>query len=321
MNAFNSILAVADSRTDGHAALHRAAALARQHGARLHIVDLAPAPRPGAGNERRGGWRGWWRAAAALMRGGPRLPADAPPRGLELEIAERYGLCVSTEAARGDAATHLLAASRAADLVVIGQHRRGSARGWLRAALLRRVLRHCERAVLVVRTAPDAAYQRVLVPLDCAYAVDCSHGAQRAQDAVAIAARVAGDGGLHLFHAIDPAGLGATQGAKRSEAATRQARARARAEVHARMRRTVWRLGLQRAAVDYTVTHGTPARATPRQVRRIGADLLVHQRDSAYRAGGLGSGSGCDLLVVPSARRQNPSGALCGGCENRPVAA
>jgi hypothetical protein len=199
-------------------------------------------------------------------------------------------------------------------------------RGWLRAALLRRVLRHCERAVLVVRTAPDAAYQRVLVPLDCAYAVDCSHGAQRAQDAVAIAARVAGDGGLHLFHAIDPAGLGATQGAKRSEAATRQARARARAEVHARMRRTVWRLGLQRAAVDYTVTHGTPARATPRQVRRIGADLLVHQRDSAYRAGGLGSGSGCDLLVVPSARRAKPERRAvwglrkqAGGCIKQPL--
>ena len=287
MTAFDSILVAADFGIEGQDAVHRAARLARQHDARLHIVELPP-------------------SLPSRVRGATRSQPDTLHRRVALEIAERYALRVSAEAVQGDTAEGLLRAAQQADLVVIGQAQRGFVDAWLRARMLRRLLRHCTRPVLVVRTPPDAPYQRVLVPVDFAAG---------AHAAVAIAARMAGAADLHLFHAIDPAGLGAPQRTQRSEAATREARARARAGAHARLRRTVWRLGLERCAVDYTVTHGAPARAMQRQLRHIGADLLVHPREPTCRAGWapgaaharLAPGAGCDLLVLPSPREENPA--------------
>lgn len=291
MTTFDSILVAAEHGSVGREAVRRAAAVAQRHDARLQIVPLPPRGR-----------RLWRGALAAPAAKAPHRVAQGDAlRQWAVQIAGHDRVAVLADALHGDGLGWLLRAAGQADLVVIGQGEGGFVDAWLGAGPVHGLARECPRPLLVVRTPADAPYRRVLLPIDFEA---CEQAAVRA------ARRIAGDGGLHLFHALDPMTLSLPQRPDRSEAAVREARVRARAAAHAGLRRAVWRADLERSAVHYTVSCGPPLRAAKRQARHIAADLIVYQRSHAERAavakaaarGRLASGVDCDVLIVPSPR-------------------
>lgn len=293
MRTFDSILVAAEHGSVGLEAVRRAAALAQRHGARLWIVALPARAR----------WP-WRRGSAAPVADAPHGALhDAAQRQalqqLAVQLVGRDRVAELAAGARGEPLDILLRAAAQADLVVIGQAALGWVGAWWGGATVRALARRCPRPLLVVRKPGAAPYLRVLMPM----ALQACE-----QAAVRVASRVAAEGGLHLFHAIEPIPLTLAQRLPGGEAALRQARARARAAAHARLRRTVWRSGLERSTVNYTVSLGPPLRSARRHARRIAADLLVHQRRpgecaaltaTALRRRGL-AGSDCDVLIVPS---------------------
>lgn len=288
MAKFDSILVAAEHGSVGREAVCRAAALAKRHDARLQLVALSPrARRP---------WRRWF--AAPLAPAQPHAAHGHALQQLAVQIAGRERVAELAGAVRGGSLESLLRAASLADLVVIGQGAGTFLDAWWAARAVRVLARECPRPLLVVRKPGDAPYRQVLLPMGL-------HTCEQA--AVRVAARVADEGGLHLFHAIDPMEFSWPLRAQPGEAALREARARARAAAHARLRRAVWRSGFERGAVDYTVTHGPPLGSAKRHARRIAADLVVHQRghgergapaDTAAHARRV-AGIGCDLLIVP----------------------
>lgn len=289
MAKFDSILVAAEHGSVGREAVCRAAALAKRHDARLQLVALSPrARRP---------WRRWF--AAPLAPAQPHAAHGHALQQLAAQIAGRERVAALADAVGGGSHESLLRAATLADLVVIGHGGGALLDALCGARVVRALARECPRPLLVVRKPGDASYRQVLVPM----ALQACE-----QAAVRVAARVAGEGGLHLFHAIDPMAFAWPWRAHSGEAALREARARARAAAHARLRRAVWRSGLERGAVNYTVAHGPPLGSAKRHARRIAADLVVHQRghgergallaDTAARARWV-AGSGCDLLIVP----------------------
>ncbi|MBX3643875.1 MAG: universal stress protein [Rubrivivax sp.] len=184
MTTFKSLMAATDFSVDGNNAVRRAALLAHEHGAGLRILHVLKA----AGRQP---LRDWF---------SPTIDIDLKAaqsrealRRVAVEISSAYDLTPRVEVVVGDPFEALLQASQSADLVVLGQ------RGHSRLEALRvggtvdRMLRTCQRPVLVVKTPATQPYRRILVPIDfTAYS----------EAAVEVAARLRRGAGMHVFHAF-----------------------------------------------------------------------------------------------------------------------
>ena len=294
MNPIATILVATDFSPDGNNAVRRAALLARHldaHLTLLHVVD-------------RTGFkplRDWF--SRPLDTDLKAAQARATLRQFSAEIAGRHDVAATVDVRVGDLRDELLRACAQADLLVLGQRGRNRFKSLVIGSTADRLLRTSRTPVLVGKRRADVPYRQVLVPVDLTPHSDA---------AVQLAASLAPRAGIQVFHAIDSAREAVLREADVAQAILREARDRDEARVHARMRRSVARLGLDGRRVSFSLAHGAPVPLTLRQLRASGADLVVVGKHGGSVVAGflLGSVSGrllpktdCDTVVVPRLAR------------------
>jgi nucleotide-binding universal stress UspA family protein len=198
----------------------------------------------------------------------------------------------------------LVQASEHAELLVLGRRGHSRFKALLVGRTVDRLLRISRHPVLVVRTPVEGAYRRVLVPVDFTAPSDA---------AVQVAARLARDSGMQIFHAINSHREAVLRDTDVPEHLIREARLRQEAGTLSRMRRRAARLGLDSTLVGFAVAHGHPVWSTLSHAHRLGADLIVAGKQGQSTLGEflLGSvsrrvlaGSSCDMLIVPRPRKE-----------------
>lgn len=297
MVSFTSILVATDFSVDGNNAVRRAALLAQQHRARLHILHVLNA----AGCKP---LRDWFSPTLDLDL--KATQAREALRRLAIEISGAHDLSPSVEVAVGAPFETLMQASEHVDLVVLGRCGHGRFKGMLVGSTADRMLRICRRLVLVVKTAAQGSYRRVLVPIDFTASSDA---------AIRVADRMRRGMGMHVFHAINAQREAALRDAGVSKRAIRATRLVEEAAINARMRRQVARLGLDSTPMHYAQACGPPVPSTLRHAHWLAADLIVVGQRGRSTMGHflLGSVSSrvlseatCDTLIVPQPRASAP---------------
>ncbi|MFZ5547348.1 MAG: universal stress protein [Pseudomonadota bacterium] len=293
MNPITSILAATDFSLDGNNAVRRAARLAYEHGARLHVLHVL---KPDGCKP----LREWFSPTTDLDLKGAQ--ARAALRRVATEILGAYDVAATVEVVVGDPFTTLLHAAERISLVVLG--RRGHSR--LDALLIGRtadrMIRTCRPPVLVVRRGVQASYQQLLMPVDFAAGSD---------PVWLCAARLAGDAPVQVFHAVDGYRELQLRRAAVDDALIQGLREKGAAAACARMRRVAARLGLDRTRWSFSAGPGPAAPAALERAQMLGADLIVAGKQGRSTLGEflLGSvsgcvlaGAGCDVLIVPRPR-------------------
>lgn len=185
MKKLTRIVIATDFSAPAHYALTRAALLAQQHGAELHVLHvLSPlALYPGQIPERVG--NGETRQATVRDR------LEALGNG----VLERHGITVHVAQRLGRAHTRIAeyAAHVAADLVVVGIRGEDSRLSLQLGSTTWRLLQVCDCPALVVRYVPIEPYRRVLAAVDFfPYTRAVCDWAQR----------LAGGGAIRLLHVL-----------------------------------------------------------------------------------------------------------------------
>lgn len=297
MTSLKSILAATDFSVDGNNAVRRAALLAHEQGARLHVLHVLSA----AGCKP---LRDWF--SPTLDFDLKAAQARDALRRLAVEISGAYDLTASVEVIVGGTFETLMRASAHVDLVVVGRRGHGRFNGLLVGRTVDRMLRTGGRPVLVVKTPVQGTYRRVLVPIDFTASSDA---------AIRVADRMRGAEGMHVFHAINSRREAVLHDADVPEHVIRETRLMEEGAVNARMRRQVARLGLDSTPMNYALAYGAPVQSTLRHARRLGADLIVAGKQGRSTLGNflLGSVSSrvlseanCDMLIVPRPLGSSP---------------
>ena len=288
MTPFKFILVATDFSVSANNAVRRAALLAKQHGARLGIVHVVA-------RANRGPFGGWLLPTRDLD-----LKVDDAHdrlRRLATDLTTRYDVASELEVRTGDVLQELLRASARADLLVIGQRRRSALAELVLGSTAQRLVSCSKRPVLVVKQLANWGYRRALVPIDFTPASDA---------AAVVAASLASDIDLQVFHAFDSTGDYVMREADVSESVIREHRLRAEVTLLARMRRSMTRLGLDSRGLSFAVGRGSPTKATLRQAESLNVDVLVaaKQRRGRIATSVLGNinrllaRSRSDMLIV-----------------------
>lgn len=298
MTSIMSLLVGTDFSVEGNNAVRRAALLAQQHGARLHILHVVNA----AGYKP---WRDWFCPPVGFDT----LTAQAQ-RALQrmaVEVTATYSLTPTVEILVGDPFETLLQASDRADMVVLGRRDRSRLGGWLAGRAAERVIGNIERPVLVVRTPVKQPYRRVLVPMDFSASSDA---------AIRVAAQMRREAILQVFHALSSHRETLLRDADVPEHIVRETRLMEEAGTSARMRRKVTGLGLDCTLMGFVLAYGTAVKSTLRHARQVSADLIVVGKKGPSAAGGFLFGgvsrrmlseAACDMLIVPRPQESSPS--------------
>ncbi|MDP1652740.1 MAG: universal stress protein [Rhodocyclaceae bacterium] len=211
MHAITTIVAATDFSNAAKRAVLRAALIARQHGAELHLLHVAP--------------------LLALYPGQEIDPADGTVNGAAISdrfaavarmLREHYGIRVRLAQRIGRAHTQIAdyAATVRADLVVVGARGESAILRLLLGSTASRLLRVRQGPVLIVRGDPVDPYDQVLAALDFS-----SH----APVVVAWADKLARDGQLRLLHVLEPMDEHDLRAKGLDDAAIRQRREETRA--------------------------------------------------------------------------------------------
>jgi nucleotide-binding universal stress UspA family protein len=293
MIPFTSILAATDFSVDGNNAVHRAALLAHEHGARLHILHVLKA----AGCKP---LREWFNSTTDIdLRA---AQTRAALRRVAVEISGAYDVTATVEVEIGDPLTTLMRASERADLIVLGRRGHGRLETLLIGRTADRMLRTSRCPVLVVKKSADGPYRQVLMPVDFTASSDF---------AVQFAAPWVRGARTHVFHATDSYLESVLRRSDVAESVIRDVRVRKEARTLARLRRTVARFGLDSPRTCFSVGRGPADLAMLRRAQSLGTDLIVAGKQGRSTLGGflLGSlssrvlsASGCDMLIVPRPR-------------------
>lgn len=293
MTPLNTVLAATDFSVDGNNAVRRAALLAHEHGARLHILHVLKA----AGCQP---LREWFRPTTDIDL--KAAQARAALRRVAVEIGAVHDVTAIVEVVVGDALATLMQASEQADLVVLGQRGRSRAGPLPVGRTADRMLRTSRRPVLVVKKAAAAPYRRVLVPVDFTACADA---------ALQFAARALRGAQLHLFHAGDGHRESMLRRSDVADSVIDELRRHEEAETRARLRGTAARLGLDSTRMSFSTARGAADVATLQRARALGTDLIVAGKHGRSALGGflLGSVSSRvlaaadgDVLIVPRPR-------------------
>jgi len=256
--AFKRIVCATDFSTDASSALARAVLLAAEHGATLEVLHVVAqesldalrqwVPDPGGFPER---------LARAAREELERCAADA---------ARRAGISIDTRVVTGDVTQSILERAASSDLVVIGAHGTNPLKDMLLGTTAERLVGRSSRPILVVRTAADRPYAKVIV------AVDLLPGTEEAMaGALAFAAAAT----LTAVHAYDVPFDGMLQraGVAQTHIDEHRARAhRAALDAIAELSRAV--SGDAGRFLGFA-ERGHPAATVVRQQQAIGADLVV----------------------------------------------
>jgi nucleotide-binding universal stress UspA family protein len=300
MTPLRRILVATDFSSDAGCALARAQLIAAEHRAELALVHVINASALDA--------------FKAVFRDTPTIERElfmATQRALD-ELAATLAqkdVAVTTSLRTGAVLDELLAATRAADLMVLGAHGVNTLRDRIIGTTAERLLGRCRIPIVVARHEPNIAYRRLLVPVDLsAYSAP----------ALAAAVRIAPGGEIHVLHVYDVPFEGKLWLSGVAEAVIE----RHRADVRAQALHQVYALidahlpGKPRTVV--TVERGEAARTILDAASQFGADLVVVGKQGLSAIGDLFLGSvtrhvladaECDVLVVPPPETASVSGA------------
>ncbi|MES2413467.1 MAG: universal stress protein [Pseudomonadota bacterium] len=271
-----TIVAFTDLSETGEVSLERAASLAAHRGYALRIIYAAEKNIP--------------------MQAGPIARLGLCAR----QLARRYNLPVEAAQHIVISQAELIDAASAAQFVVTGL----GAETWLSSfwknTVVDQLMRNCHCPILVVRTAVETPYGRMLV------GVDFGDGSK---ELVESACGVIPDAELHLFHAIGRSDEAKLRSSDASVRAIRMYRSQVSANAQERLFRLADSLDTRRNRVMFFVGYGDPALQISVQQEAIAADLVVvgKQRQSALREMFVGSVArrlvhiaDSDVLVVPA---------------------
>jgi nucleotide-binding universal stress UspA family protein len=297
MTPFTTFLVATDFSVDGNNAVRRAALLAHEQGARLHILHVLKA----------GGCRAlreWFSPTIDIDL--KAAQASSALRRVAVEVSGAYDVIPRVEVVVGDPFETLLKASEHAALVVLGRRGHSRLETLLIGRTADRMLRICRRPVLVVKTPVRHPYRRVLMPVDFTASSDA---------AVQFALPLVHGARVHVFHAADTHQEAVLRRSDVAESVIREVRARRETGTSARMRRKFARSGLDISQASFSVGRGPAAPETLRQAATLGADLVVagkHGRSTLgdFLLGSVSSRvlseSACDVLIVPRPRDGSP---------------
>lgn len=281
------ILCTTDLSSRSDRALRRAARLAREAGADLVVLAVVDDDQPRSLIEAE------HRAITALL--GEVVPGMAEMQGLSprlrVEVGDPFDAIIR------------VADEEAADLVVMGEHRKRLLRDIVIGTTIERVMRLGGRPVLMVNRPAELPYRRVLAAIDMS---------DTASDALRTAARLglAREGEVTLFHAFEQPGranmalanLPAEKIAGHAEATASRTRAALDAYLAGRD------LGLGPVPPPIVIEEGVPAEALRDVADRLSSDLVVLGTRGHGAVGRLLLGSvaeqalrslTCDVLAVP----------------------
>ncbi|MCP5328635.1 MAG: universal stress protein [Steroidobacteraceae bacterium] len=297
MSAPRHILAATDFSPAATAAAQRAAALARRSGARLTLAHVLPTDELSV-------WQGLLGSGDEALRSGLRHEAQQQLTAFAATLGSDPDIETQVLEGQPAAALHELAATLAADLLVLGQHGDGSAPAPLLGSTASKLLRKCRQPVLLVRRPMvDTDYAALLVAVDFSpasalsirYARELAPGAQLT---LLHAHEFPYEGKLH-FAGIEPAVI-----------------ERFRTEMLDQARSSLHRLAAAsdpgEMAYDTALLRGAPSRVILEQAAARGSDLIVIGKHGRHLVEDLLLGSvtghvlaaaAADVLVVVDPRR------------------
>ncbi len=270
-----ALLVPTDLSTAARHAAHRAAMLARQHGASvelLHVIESG--------------------ALAQLAQLLADADSDAAPRivakakadlaTLARDIQAEYGLAPAIHSVQGALLPSITARADTigADLLVLGASNAGFLRQWLLGATAERLLRKTSDPILFVRQPPHHDYRTLLVP------VDFSDSSGRAID---LAQMLCPKAELVLMHACEFPFEGKMRFAGVNDEAVLQYRQTIQRDAIAQLQALASDCGLDPANWRPIVTHGDPVHDIVHHQVDLDADLVV--------VGKHGAGMTQDLLL------------------------
>ncbi|MDP2810576.1 MAG: universal stress protein [Rhodocyclaceae bacterium] len=211
MQAIATIVVATDFSAAAKRAMRRAALIARQHGAELHLLHVT--------------------APLALYPGQELGPADGTVGDATIHeqfdavarwLREHYGIRVRVAQRIGRAHTQIAdyAATVRADLVAVGARGESSMLRLLLGSAASRLLRVRQGPVLIVRGEPVEPYEQVLAAVDFF---------PHARAVVEWAGKLARDGRLRLLHVLEPLDERGLRAKGPDDAAIRQRRDESRA--------------------------------------------------------------------------------------------
>ncbi len=240
----NTILVVTDlCLPSKDVAVRRAAHLASARAATLKLMHMPDAAAPPPGDVK-----------ALLALAARQLERDHPSLRA-IPVAGSAGTLddLAREAAR-------------CELVVLPERRERSLRTWLLGQPVQRLLRACDRPVLLARTEPRPHYARILIGVDFS---------ERSRALLAYAAALDPQASLELFHAIDRHGEAYLKAAEVSEHAINAYRASRLQGAQDRILRLTDSFGPRRNRVQTALGRGDAGRQLVVQQEHSGADLVV----------------------------------------------
>lgn len=281
------LLCATDLSSRSDRAVHRAAMLAREVAGELVLLSVVEEDQPE-------------RLVASERRQVTSLLAE-----LARAMSERHGVRLRLRVEAGDAFDTIIriAEAEAADLIVMGEHRKRLLLDMFIGTTIERVMRLGHRPVLMVNRLAERSYRRVLA------AMDMSEDTARALR-VAIRLGFVERGELTIFHAFEEPSRGSMALAGLSSEATEEQVAATAAQTREEIRKYLigLNLGFGSRMPDIAVEEGVPAEALRRAVDRLSPDLVVMGTRSHGAIGRLVLGSvaeealrtlGCDVLTVP----------------------
>jgi universal stress protein E len=293
MRPLNRLVAATDLSAPARHAVERAASVALATGAQLDLVHVVT-PTP---------MEKLQQLAGPLPPDVQQAMLDAPRKAtqeLADMLAQRHGVAVQVHVARGPLMAELRRCADAAnaDLVVLGARGASFMRHTLLGSTAERMLGRATRPMLVVKQAPRAPYQRVLVPVDFS---------ERSLASIRCAQAVAPGAAIILLHAYDVPFEGMMEYAGVQADHIQQYRASARQQAQKSMEALCKAAGLDPLLVPALVLHGDPTQLLVQQEQERDCDLIVigKQGDNAVEDVLLGSvtryalaQSQCDVLVT-----------------------
>jgi universal stress protein E len=257
---FNNLLAATDFSANAERAVQRAALLAKQHGATLHLIHVVPTL----------SWTMFGRALVEhplvteknLFRAAKERLAN-----LAEDCADRYGIDVQPHVDIGRPYQHIAeyVATHGIDMAVLGPHADNPVRDVFVGSTAARFLRRGARSALVVRSASAASYRRMLV------AVDFSDASRLSVEA---AASLAPEAAIHVLHVFDVLFEGKMLYANVDPEIIQQYRDAADTEARRMMNEFTGELALPER-VQPIVRNGDPAQLIIEEARALQADLIV----------------------------------------------
>lgn len=290
MKPIGTILAATDFSPAAHVAVLRAAELAEARGAELTLLHVMAAVEPGTSPEL---LPAGFDAQERLLEAAREALAEAAA------TVETPRLAVRQELRAGNILDELLAASSAADLVVLGAYGTAPVRDALLGTTAERLLRKCARPVLVVKQTPLGPYECAIVPVDFS---------PRSAAALALAQRIAPGAETNVVHVFDFPLERILRVAKAAEHDIAAYHVHVRQQAQRELQEFIASSGAAGEHLFASVEYGYPPKVIRDMELVLKADLVAIGRSGkgtveALLLGGvtrhLLADCACDVLVVP----------------------